>query len=353
MNNEDYKRIIEKIDVEEVKKLLKRLGARDIIETEKYLITNTICHNDRVGKASMKLYFYKDTKLFVCYTECGNMSIFKFLKHYYETRKIKYDWFQDILEVVLNISSFSLADTDSMAYHVLREEYYERKNRKELEIFPTGILDMFVKNYTVEWLSDGITKEAMDKFYIRYSISQNKIVIPHFNVNNQLIGIRGRALNKWEEENIGKYMPLQIEKKWYSHSLSLNLYGLNKTISKIRQNGYCYIFEAEKSVLQLESFDNTDNCAVASCGSNINKYQIDLLMRTCHPKEIIICFDKEEKKGETKYFDKLFAICKKYNHYADFSFIYDRTGLLKLKDSPSDNGEKTFKELIRRRVKVK
>ena len=67
----------------------------------------------------------------------------------------------------------------------------------------------------------------MDKFNIRYSTTQNKIIIPHYNADGQLVGIRGRALNEWEVENVGKYMPVQIEGKWYSHPLSLNLYGLN------------------------------------------------------------------------------------------------------------------------------
>ena len=57
----------------------------------------------------------------------------------------------------------------------------------------------------------------MDKFNIRYSISQNKIIIPHYNVNGELVGIRGRALNTQDIEQFGKYMPVQIENKWYSH----------------------------------------------------------------------------------------------------------------------------------------
>ena len=57
----------------------------------------------------------------------------------------------------------------------------------------------------------------MDKYNILYSISQEKIVIPHYDINNNLIGIRGRALNEWEIENVGKYMPIKIENKWYAH----------------------------------------------------------------------------------------------------------------------------------------
>ena len=192
----------------------------------------------------------------------------------------------------------------------------------------------------------------MDKFNIRYSISQNKIIIPHYDVNNKLIGIRGRALSKQDIENFGKYMPVQLEGKWYSHPLSLNLYGLNKNKDNIKRARVAYIFESEKSVLQFDSF-SIPNCAVASCGSNINKFQIDLLMRYCAPQEIVICFDNEEKEGEEKYFQKLWNICNKYKNYCNMSFIYDRKNLTRKKDSPSDRGETIFKELLERRIMIK
>ena len=55
----------------------------------------------------------------------------------------------------------------------------------------------------------------MDKFDIRYSISQNRIIIPHRDVHGRLVGVRCRVLNEWEVENLGKYMPVQIENIWY------------------------------------------------------------------------------------------------------------------------------------------
>lgn len=192
----------------------------------------------------------------------------------------------------------------------------------------------------------------MDKFNILYSNTQNKVIIPHLNENGELVGIRGRALDPIEAEKYGKYMPVRIENKFYSHKLSLNLYGLYENKDTIKNTGVCFLFESEKSVLQLEDF-NMPNCAVASCGSNINIFQIKLLMKVCQPHEIIVCFDSEEKDGESKYFHKLYTMCKKYSNYCNFSFIYDRKHLLKLKDSPSDNGEEIFRYLLERRVKVK
>ena len=331
---------------------MQRLGADRYEEKEDSVIFPTICHNIDSSEASMKLYFYKDTKLFVCYTECGNMSIFKLLRHYYESRQIEYDWYENILKPILNCSELNFqADFVQPKYLSLKEKYANTQLKK-LPIYTPQVLDCFIKTYPPEWLQDGITTAAMDRFNILYSISQNKIIIPHYDVNGNLIGIRGRALNDWEVENLGKYMPVQIEGTWYKHPLSLNLYGLYQNLENIRQNGYCFVFESEKSVMQCEDF-SMPNCAVAVCGSTFNIYQLHLLLSAADLREIIICFDNEELPGKDQYFNKLFELCKKYNHYCNFSFIYDRKNLTNKKDSPSDKGEEIFKELLKGRVMVK
>ena len=345
----DYQSIVDQLSNEKIKELLYKLGVDEIIEKPDCFITNTICHNEEGG--SMKLYYYFNNHIFYCYTNCQSMSIFKFLKHYYECRNISYDWYEDIYKVVLDCSNFRLAAPGQPTYKSIRD-LYRRPEQIQLPTYPEGILRTFTKFYPPEWLNDGISKQAMDNFNILYSIPQNKIIIPHYNIDNELVGVRGRALNEWEVENIGKYMPVQIEGKWYSHPLSLNLYGLNKTKENIKETGICFIFEAEKSVLQMDSFDRP-NCAAAVCGSQFNKFALKILVQNCHPNEIVVCFDKEELPGQDIYFYKLYNLCKKYRNYANFSFIYDMEGLLDLKDSPTDKGEDIFEKLLQRRVIVK
>lgn len=345
----NYQEIIENLRDEDVFRLLDQLGAQPIDKGD-FFICKTICHNEDADEASSKLYYYKNTHLFYCFTECGAMNIFKFLKNYYETRSAVYDWHQDILQVILNCSAHKISSTP--VYKPQRENYELKKARKDLITYPNGIMDMFSVYYPCEWLNDRISKESMDKYNIRFSSLWNKIIIPHYDVEGRLVGIRGRALDPVEAEQFGKYVPVQIEGKFYSHPLSLNLYGLHLNKDNIKKTGTCFIFESEKSVLQCESFD-MPNCAVACCGSNINKFQIDLLMRSCAPRNIVICFDREENSGETKYFDKLYKMCEKYKNYANMSFIYDRKKVSKMKDSPSDNGQDIFKELLKGKVNIK
>jgi hypothetical protein len=348
----DYKTIINNLQDANVFQLLTELGGEPI-DKGAFILSKTICHNHDTSEASYKLYYYKNTHIFMCYSECATMSIFKMLKNYYEARNITYDWYQDILNVIISCApSQTVEGFTAKPYESIKDRYVQRKDRKELIVYPDKILDVFIKKYPLEWERDGITRAAMDKYNIRFSISQNKIIIPHYNVFGQLVGIRGRALNEWEIENIGKYMPVQIEQKWYSHPLSLNLYGLNKNYTNIKKYQIAYVFESEKACLQCEAF-SFPNCSVAVCGSQFNKFQLDLLVRYCHPQEIVICFDKEEKSGEDKYFKKLYDMCKKYTNYARMSFCYDRQGLSKMKDSPSDNGQIIFEQLLKGRVRVK
>ena len=344
----DYQEIIENLTIEHVMEILNRL---DIPFEDKgpYLQMPTYCHNHKSEDASKKLYFYKNNKLFVCWTECGNMSIFKFLRNYYESQGIEYNWYTDIYKVI--VGDKQAEGIVVPKYHSVRNNYDPRKEVK-LPQYNAGVLGCFVKRYPAEWLADGISKESMDKYNILFSISQSKIIIPHYAASDgTLCGIRGRALNESEIEQYGKYAPVWIEGKCYSHPLGMNLYGLWENKENIKKSGICYVFEAEKSVLQCDTFGN-DN-AVAVCGSQFNKYQLNLLLKLCAPREVVICFDNEEEEKSDKYFNKLYAICSKYSQYCQFSFVYDREGLTHLKDSPSDHGKEIFQQLIDRRVFVR
>ena len=347
----DYEKIVESLDENKIKQLLDKL---DIPWQDKgnHLICKTACHNVDLDEASWKLYYYKNNKIFYCYSSCQGMSIFKFLRNYYETRQVEYDWYQDIYEEARDCSNLRIDGFVVEKYKSLRDRYEVKRKEKELPQYMPHVLDCFVQTYPQEWLDDGISKKTMDRFNISYSISQNKIIIPHYDILGRLVGIRGRALNDWEVENIGKYAPIQVEGVWYKHPLSMNLSGLDRTFMDIRRNGVCYLFESEKSVLQMDGF-SIPNCSAAVCGSNFNKYQLNILMKFCAPSEIVICFDKEELPGEEKYFNKLWNICQKYKQYCNFSFIYDREGLLNLKDSPTDKGEEVFLQLLKKRVRVK
>ena len=198
----DYGQIIEELSIEHVIEILTQLEI-PFEDKGSYLVMPTYCHNHKSEDASKKLYFYKNTKLFMCYTECQGMSIFTFLKNYYEAQGITYNWYTDIYRVIVGENQ---AEGFSVPKYRSQRNNYEARKQVTMNIYNDGVLGCFIEKYPLEWLKDGISKTAMDKYNILFSISQNKIIIPHYDVNGDLVGIRGRALNKEEIENYGKYL---------------------------------------------------------------------------------------------------------------------------------------------------
>lgn len=334
--------------------IFQRLGINNYDIKQDYIIFPTICHNADAKNASMKLFYYKNTKLFHCYTDCGEtFDIFRLLDKYYKTRNIKYNFQRDIIDFIkTDIQYLPGINFDTLQYVSIAEKY-ERNKENVLKTISSNVLQSFTDYYAKEWLAEGITPQECKKFNIKFSISQNKIIIPHYNINGELIGIRGRALNEEEIKEKGKYRPITVQGQTYAHPLSLNLYGLNITKTAIKHKHYCVVFEGEKSVLLMEHYYGNDNVSVANCGSNFHKAQLNLLLKL-GVSEIIIAYDKENTTVENseKYFDKLYKICDKYNNYCNFSFIYDRENLLEAKDSPIDKGPVIFEQLLHNRVRL-
>lgn len=359
---------MEKLDLYELQKnltseniitLMISLGADRYDDKENYIIFPTICHNENSEDASMKLYYYKNTGLFTCYTDCGeSFNIYTLIEKVYnlQNKKIR---FSEIINLVIKKSNIdsSLFQFGETKYKSISDKYKKKNRRKELEIFDEKVLKVFDKKYPIEWIAEGISRESMDKYNILYSISRNKIIIPHYNINNQLIGIRGRSLNKREIEEFGKYMPIEIEGKWYSFPLSQNLYGLNINKEQIKKHHKIILYEGEKSVLKHDKFFPDWNIGCAVCGSAFNKNQLNILLKNFELEEIIIAFDKEFDKYNSedgkKTFSKIESICKRYSNYCNFSFIFDKEHLLKLKDSPIDRGKNIFLQLYNKRIHIR
>ena len=79
---------------------------------------------------------------------------------------------------------------------------------------------------------------------ICYDPVNQGIIIPHYDENGALIGIRSRTLIK-EEEVYGKYRPAIINGKQYNHPLGFALYNLNNSKKAIAQLGTAIVFEGE------------------------------------------------------------------------------------------------------------
>ena len=358
---EQLEQIKNSLTLDQIENLLSSLGGEPFRQND-IIISRTICH---CGE-SHKLFYYDNTKLFRCYTECSEIfDVFQLIMKIHDTADLKISLPQ-ALGYITNFFNIKLPDTEEFEFG--REDLedwkiFKRYNKVEkeknqiveLKIFNEDLLQYLPRPHILPWEKEGITKEVCDFHNICYNPSSQAIVIPHYNENNELVGIRERTLIK-ENEQFGKYRPMLLNKKMYNHPLGFNLFNLNNSKENIKILKKVIIFEGEKSPLLYASYFGQENdITVACCGSSLSSYQVDLLM-DLGVEEIIIAFDKqfkeigdEEWKGWTK---KLKQIHQKYGAKVQISYIFDKQNLLGYKDSPIDCGKEIFLKLYKERVRL-
>jgi DNA primase len=193
----------------------------------------------------------------------------------------------------------------------------------------------------------------MEKFNIRYYPSENEIVIPCYNADDDLIGIRARNVDPTRD---WKYLPLTMlnrNKYNFKFPTGKTLYGLNHTEENIERVKKVMLFEAEKSVLQCEGYLGKNNIAVAKYGSNFTEAQRDILLKY-DLDEVIICNDFDYKEvGDNEQWEmferKVYKIGDMLRPYVNKVTALVEYGEHPFKCSPSDMGKEKLFELIRNR----
>ena len=359
----DLNSLNERITVEDVKLIMEILDADFSQETDTEIKYRTICH----GGTKHKLYFYKESMTFYCYSECGRIgSIIDLVKKVKEFDNVysSGEWICKQLGIsILQEGSFGNTSIDTPRIddwnyiNFLKGKQKMESRSNEFEILDDRILNMFQNFHPSSWVNEGITHEVMDAFEVGYCVWQERITIPHRNKTGNLIGIRGRA-NSDDAMMFGKYVPLltgnMTGKTCFAHNLGDALYGLWLNKDCIKRKRKIMLVEAEKSVMQMASFFGIENnYSVAICGSNLSKRQIELILELA-PLEIIVALDKEYEELDSNEYkvwqDKMLKkFVKPLSPYVKVSVIVDRDDLLGLKESPTDKGKDVFLKLFQDR----
>lgn len=363
----DKDKIKNELTIEQIESLTAELGAEPIRKNN-ILICKTICHNSKeeLSNASHKLYYYDNTHLFRCYTECDDtFDIFELIIkikkiqgeewNLYNAISFIINYFSLDFELEENNKNSSLADWKILKKYedLSNKNNEEKKNNVKLKIFDSNILKNFPRPRYLNWEREGISKQVCDHRGICYDPISDGIIIPHYNINGELIGIRERTLIKEEEIN-GKYKPAIINGVMYNHPLGYNLYNLNFSKKNVKALKKVFIFESEKSCLKYATFFGEDqDLSVAICGSNLISYQVKLLL-SLGVGEIIIALDRQYKEIGDKewqgWVKKLYTIHDKYGRYVQVSYLFDKEHILNYKDSPIDNGKEKFLYLFDKRI---
>lgn len=366
----DKNLIKESLTTDQVEDLLVEFGGEPFRKGE-ILISKTICHCGN----SHKLYYYPNTNLFKCYTDCADSTfdIFELTRKVMsrEHPKAREDSEWNLPEAIdfvarkygfapnQNKDDFDLNIKDDLK---IFDKYDRIKDinkltqKVELKEYEGNFLKHLPRPVISPWIKEGITQEVMNIHNICYNPQSHGIVIPHYDINNRLIGIRERTLIDETAEAYGKYRPAYIGRKMYNHPLSFNLYNLNISKENISRMKKAFVFEGEKSTLLFSSYFGIENdLSVAVCGSSFINYQAWLLIEQ-GVEEIIICFDKQfQEKGDDEFkklTKNLTNIHNKYGKYINISILFDKNNLLGYKDSPIDRGKEIFLQLYKERINL-
>lgn len=159
----------------------------------------------------------QDKKCWYCFS-CGEGgTIIKFVQKYH---KVTYE---QAIRMLASWGHFSLEEEEPIM-KVIR--HYKKK---EEEVLPTRmILDENImekyKDITINsWVEEGISKEVLQKYQVRYDDNACRIVFPVWDLDGNIINIKGRAAHpKWKEFRNGKiHILLSSWKKRFVLGLSL------------------------------------------------------------------------------------------------------------------------------------
>lgn len=357
----DKDKLKEELNPDNIYSLLEEWGGEPEMFNN-YIISTTICHN-LPGEGSRKLYYYYGTRLCHCYSGCADNPSFDIFQLCIKIMKLQYnlDWelyqAMDYIAGYFGIDGVEREENNELEDWSLFKRYNfidSYKKAKELKTYDESLLYRFPYIRIESWEREGIKPEISKEAMIRYYPGKEQIVIPHYDIDNRLIGIRGRSLSEEEAKRYGKYRPLVVGKKMYNHPLSMNLYNINNSKDNIRKARVAIVLESEKSCLQYASYYGRENdISVGICGSNLSFYQVDIL-RSLGVQEIVLAFDRQfQEIGDEEFIrlkNKLIYLYSRYNKLIHVTAIFDKHLLTPYKASPTDTGKKNFEKLLQERI---
>lgn len=360
-----YNKILDMITTSDIVQLVSKFGIPEtsIRYYNNQLIMPTGCHNEIIGTAKHKLYYYEDSKKFHCYTCCGSMNPFEFVVQAYRTRGIKYSLSNAaiIIERIIQErlrDGFAVVTPPSNVKKKIEEDWH-----KSLTEYNPSIMNCFSRNkkYLKVWEKEGISFDAMDKFGIKFDMIRNRMVIPIYDDKGVFVGAKVRNFNQEDIENGRKYMPLIHNNEIYTYDKGKILYGLNFNKKNIKNAKRAIIFESEKSTILYESL-YVGNKAVSIGGSNVSIYQTELL-KQYKVETVVLALDNDysllpNENGEYDKYFGLYKMLKEANKLDAKGFnveiVYDwEQSFLENKDAPIDKGREIWNKLYRNRKNFK
>lgn len=189
------------------------------------------------------------------------------------------------------------------------------------------------------WEEEGIPRELMTRFQVRYDPLGNRIVFPIRSPTGAVINVCGRTLNIQTHDSEGR----RISKYKYLQKMGIldTIYALWDSKEKILEKKEIILFEGAKSVMKAYSYGYKNSAAVLTSG--INQYQLKLLIKL----GVRVVFALDSDVDVTK--DKQVQWLKRF---VTVETVYNYGKMLSPKMAPVDAGSEVWKTLYERRKRL-
>lgn len=309
---------------------------------------------------SPKLYFYTDTKIFFGYTAGRSYDIFSLVQTRLGllNKNCKFIDALNFITKIVGIDNSFYINTPTIKTYDWENDIgkYIKYKRKDyvLKNFDINILSQFQTKYPEEWIDEGISKESMEKFKIKYYPRLQATVIPCQDKNGNLIGIRCRH---WLPEEIknGKYRPLYLlNNKSFEFPTNQVFYGINYNWAEIERTGHVILVEGEKSVLKADTWWREKSNVLGLYGSNVGLNRVKQLLEL-GVNHVTLALDSDfEKIDDDNYkifVNKILNIGKLFKGFCLVDVVFNNIELNNWnKNSPFDGDEEVWQKMWNNRT---
>ena len=352
-----------KIDVKKLKRaltlahydmIIQRLGIPIFSKSNSEWRLYTGDKNVNPLEGSPKLIFYPDSHIFMGYTAGRSYDIISLVQTRLALLKQPCS-FLDACQFILDTTNIN---PDSIS-HVKKEGHvYDwsnlerfikvRKYGNQLSEYNRNIIDTLPPLYPQAWIDEGISEETMDKYQIRYYERCNQTVIPCFDDEARLVGVRVR---NWDKDRVeqAKYMPLvTLDGQCYKFNTNQVFYGINYNKPEIERTGKVIIVESEKAVMKLDTYMGRHNIALGMYGSNLGIQRRNQLLKM-GVNTVSYVVDNDFIGQDDEFFEqwreKIRHFIKLWDGFCRVEIVWDNLGLLGPKENATDRTKEVWEQL--------
>lgn len=231
-----------------------------------------------------------------------------------------------------------------------------RKYGNQLPEYDRNIIDTLPPLYPQAWIDEGISEETMAKYQIRYYERCNQTVIPCFDSEARLIGVRVR---NWDKDRVeqAKYMPLiTLDGQCYKFNTNQMFYGINYNKPEIERIGKVIIVESEKAVMKLDTYMGRHNIALGMYGSNLGIQRRNQLIKM-GVNTVSYVVDNDFIGQDDEFFEqwreKIQHFIKLWDGFCRIEIVWDNLGLLGPKENATDSTKEVWEQLWENREIIK